>query len=174
MTNVFQAPEGPKTVKADSVVKKSIGLLDDEMLVDLNKVVQESLNCVKPQLEELKAIIRCDGLPHILANATDVRKLSDNLIRFILQHPPRKSKLFIYIKCNRAENELLSADLSGKLDSFEVYFHTNSCNEATWQAAHQEMINECSAICAQYSGSFVAAHGQANCLFKLTLPGKLF
>lgn len=173
MTNVFQAPEGPKTVNAYPVINTE-GLLVDEMLVDLNQVVQEALNAIRTPSEKQKAIIRCDNLPHIHANAKDVRQLIDSLFRMMLHHPPRKSKLFIYIKCNRSDNGINSASLSEELNLFDVYFHTNSCNETSWQAAHQQEISECSAICVQYSGSFVAAYGQADCLFKLTLPGKLF
>jgi hypothetical protein len=174
MTEVFQAPDDPKTLKAETVALNAIELVDEGLLVDFNKVVQESLDRVKEQLSQLNAIIRCDNLPHVQAKAEDMRQLSNHLVRLILLHPPQKSKLFIYLKCNRFDSEVLPVKTSAWLHSYEICFHTNSCNEASWQSEHQQEIAECAAICAQYSGTFTAAYGHAESLFKLTLPGKLF
>lgn len=167
MTDVFQAPD-------DRVALKATKLVDEELLVDFNKVVQESLEHEKGPLGQLNAIIRCDKLPHVLARESDMRKMVGCLIHLILLHPPKKSKLFIYLNCNRLNSEVLPVDHSGWLHSYEICFHTNSCNEASWQSAHQQELAECAAICARFSGAFAAAYGHADSLFKLTLPGKLF
>ena len=174
MTDVFQALDNPKTLKAEIVALNAMELVDEGLLVDLNKVVQESLDCVKEQLSQLNAIIRCDNLPHVQAKAEDMKQLSNHLVRLILLHPPQKSKLFIYLKCNRFDSEALPAKTSAWLHPYEICVHTNSCNEASWQTEHQQEIAESAAICARYSGAFTAAHGHAESLFKLTLPGKLF
>jgi len=174
MTDVFQAPDDPKALKAETVALHAMELVDEGLLVDFNKVVQESLDHVRAHLNQLNAIIRCDKLPHVQARAKDMRQLSDHLVRLILLHPPQKSKLFIYLKCNRFDSEAVPVKSSAWLHSYEISFHTNSCNEASWQSEHQQEIAECAAICAQYSGSFTAAYGHADSLFKLTLPGKLF
>ena len=174
MTDVFQAPDDPKALKAGAVALSAIELVDEGLLVDFNKVVQEALDSAKEHLNQLNAIIRCDNLPHVQAKVEDMRQLSNHLVRLILLHPPQKSKLFIYIKCNRFDSEAMPAKTSAWLHPYEISFHTNSCNEASWQAEHQQELAECAAICAQYSGMFTAAYGHADCLFKLTLPGKLF
>jgi len=174
MTDVFQAPDDPKALKAETVALHAMELVDEGLLVDFNKVVQETLDRVKEHLIQLNAIIRCDKLPYVGAKAEDMRQLSNHLIRLILLHPPQKSKLFIYLKCNRFDSEVLPAKTSAWLHPYEICFHTNSCNEASWQSEHQQEIAECAAICARYSGTFAAAYGHAESLFKLTLPGKLF
>jgi len=166
MTDVFQAPDEPKALNA-------IEWVDAELFVDFNKVVQQSLNHVGDRLHRLNAIIRCDNLPHVHASEKDMEQLCGQLFNLILLYPPQTSKLFIYIKCNRFD-DLQSFGKSNWLHLFEICFHTNSCNEASWQSAHQRELAECAAICKQHSGAFTAAYGHADCLFKLTLPGKLF
>jgi len=166
MTNVFQAPQKQEALKA-------AGVVNEEVLVDFNKVIQESLDGERVRLNRLNPIIRCDSLPHIQAQEKDMKQLSDHLIHLILLHPPQKSKLFIYIKCNRF-NEVLPVETSGWQHSYEICFHTNGCREASWQAAYEKEIADCAAICTRYAGTFTAAYDHNDCLFKLTLPGKLF
>jgi hypothetical protein len=173
MTSVFQAPEESNAAKAELVTLSVTGLVDEDGLVDLNKIVQESLEGVKKQLTKLSAILRCDKLPHVQAGAADMKQLCDQLVHLILRYPPPKSKLFIYIKCKRLDSDMLSASLTGGQHTFEICFHTNSCNDAFWQTAHVQELNECARMCTQYSGAFASAYGHTDCLFKITLPGKL-
>ena len=174
MTSVFQASGEASDAKAEPVVLPASGMVDGDLLVDFNKTVQDSLQTVKARLTQLNVILRCDKLPHVEAGAADMKQLCDKLIHLILHYPPLKSKLFIYIKCNRLDSEMLPASLKGRQHAFEICFHTNSCNDALWQTAHMQELNDCARICAQYAGSFTSAYGHTDCLFKLTLPGKLF
>jgi hypothetical protein len=174
MTDVFQAPQGPKAVHGKPVSTKEAMLVNDELLTDFNKAVQDSLEGERTRLNNLHAIIRCDNLPHVLVKANDLRRLSDCLINLMLQHPPKRSKLFIYLKCNRIDDSVLTTPQTNGLETYEICFHTNSCNEASWHDSHKVDLAECASLCTQYSGAFTYAHGHADGLFKLTLPGKLF
>jgi hypothetical protein len=174
MANAFEALKEPKSVGTKSVAIPATEIVNMELLVDFNRVVQESLNKVKDRLDQLNGIIRCDNLPHVHARLHDMKQLSDILVRLILHHPPKSGKLFIYVKSNQLKKEVEPATESSRLHFYEICFHTNSCNEALWQDAHKQDLNECNYICARYSGTFTSALGNADCLLKLTLPGKLF
>lgn len=174
MTNVFQAPDEPKSINVGSVAVQAIDMNDGSRLVDFNRILQDFLNEKIARFDQLSASIRCDALPHVYASENDMRQLCELLIHLILPQSPKKSKLFIYIKCHSLENEVLPATASSRLHFYEICFHTNSCNDVTWQATHERVLTECTRICMRNSGSFVFADGCADCLFKLTLPGKLF
>jgi hypothetical protein len=174
MTSVFQAPEGPKSGIATPVVNVTTGVADGKQLVDFSCVIQELLNKERARLHQLNAIIRCDTLPHVYANANDMKRLCDLLIGFILKQPHRRTKLFIHIKCNLLESEALPETISGRLHLYKISFHTNSCNEVSWQSLHEQELAEFERICSRHSGIFVSASNNADCLFDLTLPGKLY
>lgn len=167
MTNVFQTPEKRVGHAAPALVSM------DEQFVNLTTIVQGVLEAVQRPPDQLKIIVRCDTLPHIEADAQDMLQLSNLLLACILEHPPQKGKLFIYIKCNRSDSETLLTSDSGGFQYYEIYFHTNSCNEPGWHEAHLQELKLCEAICSRYNGLFTFADSSTAYLFQLTLPGKL-
>ena len=173
MSTIVQLPEAQTSAKVSPVANKAIGLGGNELLVNFNLVIQEALGKVESYIDKGKAIIRCDNLPHVLGEEEEMKLLSNNLIDFILQHPPEKSKLFIYIKCSRTESGDAKSEILDGLHQYEICFHTNSCNEPLWQECNQEQIAQCEVICKKYYGSFTCAFGNADSLFKLSLFGKL-
>lgn len=174
MINVFQAPDEPKSLNTTSIAAQAIDVDGGYRFVDFNGIIQDFLNEERARLDRLNAIIRCDALPHVYASENDMRRLCELLIHLLLPRSPKKSKLFIYIKCNSLEKEVLPAIASCRLHFYDICFHTNSCNDVSWQATHERVLTECNRICNRYSGTLVSASGSSDCLFKLTLPGKLF
>jgi hypothetical protein len=174
MSTIVQTPEDQMIDVVSPVVVEATGLNGNELLVDLNKVVQEALTKAEGCLDKGKTIIRCDKLPHVVGEEKELGQFCNQLIDIILQHPPQNSKIFIYIKCIRAESKSMQLESITGLPMYEICFHTNSCNEPLWQVPNQEQLLQCAAVCKKYNGSFVSALGTRDYLFKLTLPGKLF
>lgn len=167
VTNVFQIPEKRVGHVAPALVSM------DEQFVNLTTIVQGVLEAVQRPPDQQKIILRCDTLPLVEADALDMQQLSNTLLNCILEHPPRRGKLFIYIKCNRANSEHLLTPTTGDIHHYEICFHTNSSNEPGWHEAHLQALELCEAICSRYNGLFSFADSSAACLFQLTLPGKL-
>lgn len=171
MNNSFIASLNNNVSEAPSGVRSDPPTGD---LVDLNQVLQTTFTIVKPRLASLQTIIRCDALPVVEGSIQTFHLLFRNMIDMIINYPPVSSKLFIYIKCERSDQEVIDLTLPAGYGRYEISFHTNINNRGDWEKANYDKLAECRFLSETCIGSFTS-HSISNtgCLFTLKVPGKL-
>ena len=173
MSNPYIAPLDGYMHGARPDLKTNSGEFCVGGLVDLNRVVRQTFEDQKQAVAQLQTIIRCDALPLVQGPAQTFLLLFGRLIALILSHPPRNSKLFIYLKCDKKATDIIDLSLPDGFMHHELGFYTNSNITPEWETVHIDTLARCQQL-AQDSGgamSWQTAPG-AGCLFSLTLPGK--
>lgn len=139
--------------------------------IDLNDALQAAL---KNSSEDL-LILRSDKLPSVWGMKRQMLQLFEALTAMILNHPPRNSKLFLYVQCKPEEidPEVIDLRLTPGHNIFHLYFFSNITTDNDWQLIYRDQLARCELIAREFKGSFVF-HPISNtgCLFSLTLPGK--
>lgn len=142
-------------------------------LVDLNRVVRQTFEDQKQRVTQLQTIIRCDALPLVQGHTQIFLMLFGKLVALILDHPPRNSKLFIYLKCDKKATDVIDLSLPEGFMHHELGFYTNSNITPEWEKVNSDTLARCQQL-AHESGatmSWQTAPG-AGCLFTVILPGK--
>ena len=142
--------------------------------IDLNKLTQKVFEFRKQCLEKLGAIIRCENLPTIRGDASQIAVLFNTLIGLILENPPLASKPFIYMKCAELKEDLIDLTVSKESIHYEICFFTNYGSKALNNETFVEQLNRCYEICKENKCS-LECHELANsgCLFTLKLWGQI-
>jgi hypothetical protein len=142
--------------------------------IQLNEIMQYSLQRLQQQKKNLDIIVRCQSLPTIEADKKNIVKVFDHLVQMIVSYPPTGTRLFLYVDCEEENKETAASELVKKNKRYRVNIHTNINTDDVWKTAHQKTIAECKAILAQYGAGFTVNEiRSAGCLFSISLLGKM-
>jgi hypothetical protein len=141
-----------------------------------NELFKEAMEALDTDFKRSASIMRIDSLPTIYGNRQQLVELFTALLTMIVDHPPLKSKLFLYLKCTEEEKDHEVIDL--RLDKEEVMycfsFHTNITTDDSWKLIHKHTLAWCKEIAVQNKGEFLYQDiCNTGCLFTLSLPGKI-
>jgi signal transduction histidine kinase len=67
--------------------------------IQLNEIMQYSLQRLQQQKKNLDIIVRCQSLPTIEADKKNIVKVFDHLVQMIVSYPPTGTRLFLYVDC---------------------------------------------------------------------------
>jgi hypothetical protein len=142
-------------------------------LVDLNRVARQTFEDQKQRVAQLQTIIRCDALPLVQAPAQLFLLLFGKMVSLILDYPPRNSKLFIYLKCEKKAADVIDLSLPEGFMHHELSFYTNSHITPGWEQVNRDTLARCQQLAHDCGAtiSWQTAPG-AGGLFTVTLPGK--
>jgi len=162
----------------DNISEKFIpqqGSLENEQpIVDLNEIVETI--CGTYAAEGKSFILRSEKLPHVNGKKETLHLLFGEVISMIINHPPPKSKLFLYITCKEAtpDAEVIDMRLANDIKLFQIDFHTNITSDEQWTALYKAKLTECSVLLRQHGSSFTFFPiCNTGCLFSISLPGKI-
>ena len=143
--------------------------------VDLNKTIQTVLKKYTGD-QQNSFILRCDKLPVAKGKNDQLFRLFDALIQMIVNHPPIKSKLFLYIKCKEEniQSNVIDLRMTRDVKLFKIDFHTNITTTPDWETFYQIKLKECTLLASQNGGGFsFYPISNTGCLFSILLPGKI-
>lgn len=137
-------------------------------ILSLNDVFKESMKKAQAALNSFQMIVRCENLPQIRGNYAEMLQLFDNLLKMILNHPPKNSKLFLYVDCEE-DNQKKNGE-----KHFIIKFNTNIDKQENWKVINSQALVNCKQILAAHNGSLVVNNlSSTGCLFIVSLPGKM-
>jgi light-regulated signal transduction histidine kinase (bacteriophytochrome) len=174
MNNSFIASLNGTVQPARTGLDASSSAFCKDGLTDLNRLVQQVFEEQQQKVSQLQTIIRCDVLPLVQGGVHCFLALFRNTVGEVLEHPPRNSKLFIYIKCERKATEVIDLTMPDGFIQYEIRFYTNSNNSPEWEKANINTLALCEQLSTESKGvlEFPAARN-AGYLFTLNLPGKI-
>ena len=143
--------------------------------VNLNQLLQQLFAKEQLRIDSRKMLIRCDQFPYILVDESKITQICHSLLHLILEHPPAKGKLFMYIKCGvLASCEFKNLALPQGIGMFEISFNTNTEHLQGWDEPHKTFLQDCNIMLQQYGGAFhYRVNSESSYLFQIILPGKL-
>lgn len=144
------------------------------LAVDLNEILQAV--CNRYIIEQGKDfILRFENLPLVQGSEQVFQKLFDSIASMVLNHPPYKSKLFLYVACKeQIEDEIMDLRLTDAIRLYKIDFYSNIITDQQWIEQYGSTLNECDLIARQSSGSFTFFPiCNTGCLFSISLPGKI-
>jgi hypothetical protein len=147
------APEAPATLQAAVTP------------TDLNQIIRDVFAARKTRMDALHTIMRCDALPSVAAPAQDLAALFGGIMDMLLENPPAKSQLYIYIRCEPDLNTPAE-----RWSQHKVSIHSNSLNNCA-QPVPEDFRSRCAQLCSSFGGSFRVLSG-SSCFFDVNLPGK--
>lgn len=143
-------------------------------LLSLNEVLQESLKKAQAQVDRAQLIVRCESLPWVLAERSEMIRLFDDLISMILNQPPNTTRLFLYVDCEEDNNEIIDLTVKSGFKNYLIKFHTNITTHEHWKLVNNQTLSNCKQILSRLGGNLVVHDvSSTGCLFSLTLPGKI-
>jgi hypothetical protein len=162
----------------DNISEKFIpqqGSLENEQPdADVNEIVQTI--CGTHIVEGKNFILRSEKLPHVKGEKATFHHLFGEVISMIINHPPPKSKLFLYITCKETipDAEVIDMQLANDVKLFQIDFHTNITSDEHWTDLYKAKLAECSVLLRQHGSSFsFFPICNTGCLFSISLPGKI-
>jgi|GEM_PF-1689031 len=171
MTNIFEVPGDDTSVlfPVPDQQDKASTLTQ----TDLNIVLQRVFCEENQRLNKDQVIVRCDQLPTVFIEESRIAKACSFLLNIILEQPPEKGKLFIYIRCNLLKEDIIDLSLPDGAKKYEVLFHTNCFNKPDWKEKYKDLLDYCYQMCIDHGGSFnYKDNFEGSYLFQLILPGK--
>jgi hypothetical protein len=160
--------------RARAGLDASSEVLCKDDLVDLNRLVQQVFEEHQQHVAQMQTIVRCDALPLVQGKVQPLLVLFRSLVGLILDNPPAKSKLFIYVKCERIDTDIIDMTLPEGFGPFLVSFYTNCNRSPEWEKENNNTLVLCQQLGAEVKGTLTFPSAQsAGCLFALNLPGKI-
>ncbi|HZH01447.1 MAG TPA: hypothetical protein VEY32_10220 [Flavisolibacter sp.] len=163
----------------DAVVSKPVTPWASETAsckqVNLNQLLQQLFAKEQLRIESRKMLIRCDQFPYVLVDESKITQICHSLLQMILEHPPEKGKLFMYIKCGVLKgDEVMNLALPQGERMFEISFNTNTQHLPGWDEPYKTFLQDCNIILQHYGGAFhYRVNSESSYLFQMILPGKL-
>lgn len=174
MNNSFIAAMNSNIQRASAGLNDSSAVLCKNNLVDLGRLLQAVFEEQQPRVSQLQTIVRCDTLPQVHGKVPSLLALFRHLVALILNHPPQQSKLFIYIKCERTDTDIIDMTLPEGFGPYLISFYSNSNRSPEWETANSDTLALCQQLIAEGKGTLTFPSVQsAGCLFALNLPGKI-
>lgn len=170
MNNLFSEEKAINPVPVALPVTKAQAVSG---LVNLRAIIASDFSRIEEKINRLRAIIRCDVLPWVQENEISYSKLFQILIGTIVDHPPAASKLFIYIRCEKQNNEVL--DMSEHdFELFKISIHTNIDTDEHWLQLYQQKIEAIKNSYGMAGSTFnYNVIKNTGCLYSITVAGKL-
>jgi hypothetical protein len=174
MNNSFVASLNGSVQPARAGLDAGSPVFSKDGLTDLNRLAQQVFEEHQPRVAQLQTIVRCDTLPLVQGGEQCLLTLFRNAVGLVLEHPPRNSKLFIYIKCERKATDVIDLSIPDGFIEYEIRFYTNSNTSTDWEKVNIETLALCEQLSSESKGvlEFPAARN-AGYLFTLNLPGKI-
>ena len=174
MNNSFVASLNGSVQPARAGLDAGSLVFSKEGLTDLNRLVQQVFEEHQPRVSQLQTIVRCDTLPLVQGGVQCLLPLFRNAVGLALAHPPRNSKLFIYIKCERKATDVIDLSMPDGFIQYEIRFYTNSNNSPDREKVNIDTLALCEQLSSECQGvlEFPAVRN-AGYLFTLNLPGKI-
>ena len=142
-----------------------IANLDD---VNLSALLTETLQKKNKVIRDLDTNIRCESLPTIKGNRTQLGRLFDILIEAILKDQPRGSTLFLYVDCIQERDASVKKGIK-----YLIKFLTNVTIEKNWKELNADLLMESNQIILAHNGVFsVNTIDNSGCLFTVCFSGK--
>jgi hypothetical protein len=143
-------------------------------LFSLNEILQESLKKAQAQVDKAQLIVRCESLPVVQADHSEIVKLFDDLIAMILNQPPNTTRLFLYIDCDEDNNDIIDMTLHPGFKKHLIKFHTNITTHEHWKILNNDTLINCKQILSRHNGNLMVHDvSSTGCLFAVSLPGKI-
>jgi hypothetical protein len=143
-------------------------------LLSLNGILQESLKKAQAQVDKAQLIVRCESLPTVQADHSEMVKLFDDLIAMILNQPPNTTRLFLYIDCEQDNSDIIDMTLQPGFKKHLIKFHTNITTHEHWKIQNNDTLINCKQILSRHNGNLVVNDvSSTGCLFSVSLPGKI-
>jgi hypothetical protein len=164
---MFMATVNPQAPKTERTVLKEA---NQNFVVDLNEMISQVLHPYqKVSGRNTDLIIRCELLPLVFVESSQLRFVLNELIRMIAHHP-LSGKKFIHIFC---EKESASSE-HANMEYFQVNIHANLQRDDTWRQLHHESILSLQQVLLPYNARLIDHEiSTTGSLFSLSLPGKL-
>jgi light-regulated signal transduction histidine kinase (bacteriophytochrome) len=174
MNNSFIAAMNSNIQRARAGLNDSSAVLCKDDLVDLGRLLQAVFEEQQQRVAQLQTIVRCDSLPRVHGKVQTLLTLFRSLVGLILSNPPKQSKLFIYIKCERIDTDIIDMTLPDGFGPYLISFYTNSNPGPEWETANSDTLAQCQQLMAEGKGTLTFPSAQsAGCLFALNLLGKI-
>jgi hypothetical protein len=135
-------------------------------MFSLNEILRESMkNLYAPDV-----IIRCESLPYIKGNHTEIARLFNMLISLITDYRPAAPQLFLYVDCDSGTREV---GLEQGFKKFMIKLYTNITTDEAWKQVNHEVLSACDKIVTDHNGQLqVNTIKNTGCLFAISLAGK--
>lgn len=141
-------------------------------MLSLNQVFKESMKKAQAQTGNLEMIVRCENLPQIRGNHTEIVQLFDLLLAMILNNPPQNSKLYLYVDCEEEMADIIDLHFEGA-KQYLIKFYTNITTHDHWKVLNSQSLIDCKQILSGHHGNLVVNNiSSTGCLFTISLPGK--
>ena len=141
-------------------------------VLSLNQVFKESIKKAEAQADDLQMIVRCQNLPQIKGNYSEIVQLFDMLLAMILNNPPQHSKLYLYVDCEEDNVDMIDSHFEGA-KQYLVKFYTNITTHDHWKVLNSQSLINCKQILSNLHGNLVVNNiSSTGCLFTISLPGK--
>lgn len=155
-----------KNIDAPVFPKASVNLLS------LNQVFKESMKKAQTQSGNVEMIVRCENLPQVKGNHTEIVQLFDLLLAMILNNPPQNSKLYLYVDCEEEMTDTINLYFEGA-KQYLIKFYTNITTHDHWKVLNSQSLIDCKQILSNHHGNLVVNNiSSTGCLFTISLPGK--
>lgn len=141
-------------------------------LVDLNEVLQATLQQFHKQIRSNRVVLRCDALPAISGNQSQLQQLFNSLFRLVLHCLPGNNLGYLHISCQEDKAPATcSPVLTGTY--YNIQFHTNVCiDKGKWRHAWK-IKKDAEALIQNHKGTLKVYDSlQTGRLFSVSLPGK--
>ena len=141
-------------------------------VLSLNQVFKESIKKAQAQADDLQMIVRCQNLPQIKGNYSEIVQLFDMLLAMILNNPPQHSKLYLYVDCEEDNVDMIDSHFEGA-KQYLVKFYTNITTHDHWKVLNSQSLINCKQILSNHHGNLVVNNiSSTGCLFTISLRGK--
>jgi hypothetical protein len=101
-------------------------------------------------------------------------KLFDDLLGMILNHPPRASRLFLYVDCEEGYSDVIDMNVEKGFERYIIKFHTNVTTHDNWKLVNSQTLVNCRQILSKYNANLAVNEiSKTGCLFSLSLQGKI-
>lgn len=141
--------------------------------LSLNELLQESLKKAQAQADKAKLIVRCESLPFIKADRSEILNLFDDLLGMIL-NAANDSRLFLYIDCEEDSSDVIDMRIDADLKRYIIKFHTNVIAQGDWKLVNSQSLINCRQILSRHNGNLAVNDiSSTGCLFSVWLPGKI-
>ena len=133
----------------------------------LNEVFKASMKKAQEEVKNLQVIVRCESLPQIEGSYQQMLMLFDHLLSIIIKHPPKNSRLFLYVDCEEETNDCDNEK------RFFIKFNTNAAVPENWKVMNSQAFIICRQILSNHNGTLIVNNiSSTGCLFIVSLPGK--
>lgn len=132
--------------------------------VSFNEVIQSALQKFAHLVQNGSVIVRCEQLPHVYINGSELQQLTTNLLSVVLTKEAEGRKQFLHINCRYVPND----------GNFEVQFKTNFKTELKPNSTEKHLLDECEKILQRHGGMLrITCEAGEGCLFSILVPGKI-